>query len=257
VGNVDAPSQHHHSPLEHGRGASLPSVADPEERPPGPLQDQRNGTPGERSVPALHPTDPLVAVSEGAERQPEAPTGPYQSDTLEQPAKRRAVLVRGARSVSTLLAFVGAFLGVLFLLWPSLAPEGPPATQSATLEKPTLDRMVTFGQYLDRIELSRAPFDRSRLARRGALVEFDFMITGYRGKHLPLRWQLIDAESGNQLDQSSDTFITADATTDRGTWHVWVRSPKRRFRRLFVEIQLYDHSGRRAARTSENACQRS
>jgi hypothetical protein len=45
------------------------------------------------------------------------------------------------------------------------------------LEKPTLDRMVTFGQYLDRIELSRAPFERSRLARRGALVEFDFVIT--------------------------------------------------------------------------------
>jgi hypothetical protein len=153
---------------------------------------------------------------------------------------QRDRLLGGSRSISAVVAFVGMLLGIIFVLWPSLTPHGPPATKSATLQKLTLDRNVTFGQYLDRIEHSQTPFEPNTLARRGALVEFEFIITGYRDKRLPLRWQLIDAETGDQIDRSRDILIAPSATTERGTWNVWVPNPKRRSRRLFVQLQLYD-----------------
>jgi hypothetical protein len=153
---------------------------------------------------------------------------------------RRWALVDSARSIAAVVAFVGMLLGIVFVLWPSLKPEGRPEKRSATLTKLTLDPMVTFGQYLDRIEQSRAPYEPDQLALRGALIEFRFSITGYRDKRLPLRWQLIDAESGDQIDHSRDIIIVPTATTDEGTWDVWVPHPKHRRRRLFVEIQLYD-----------------
>jgi hypothetical protein len=133
---------------------------------------------------------------------------------------QRDRLLGGSRSISAVVAFVGMLLGIIFVLWPSLTPHGPPATKSATLQKLTLDRNVTFGQYLDRIEHSQTPFEPNTLARRGALVEFEFIITGYRAKRLPLRWQLIDAETGDQIDCSRDILIAPSATTERGTWNV-------------------------------------
>jgi hypothetical protein len=154
----------------------------------------------------------------------------------ERPPRRRpgtGVLLAGA-----LIAVVGIFL----MLWPSLKPEAAPATKAAQLSNPTLDRDITFGQYLDRKELPRRPYSNAVLARRGAFVTFDFRIEGYRGKRLPLRWQLLDARTGDQISQSRDVAITADATTDRGSWDVWVPLP-RGHRRVFVQVQLYDDDG--------------
>jgi hypothetical protein len=181
-------------------------------------------------------------VSADGESKPRPPNDARQSGTPERPLGHRDVLVNVARSISAVVAFVGMLLGVVFVLWPSLTPEGPPATKRAALEKLTLDPNVTFGQYLDRIEQSRAPYEPEQLVRRGALVEFKFTITGYRDKRLPLRWQLIDAKSGDQLDQSHDIIIVPTATTDEGTWDVWIPHPKRRSRRLFIELQLYDRA---------------
>jgi hypothetical protein len=170
-------------------------------------------------------------------------TGRRRRAGRDEPPRRRDALLGGARSVATIVAFVGTLLGVVFLLWPSLKPEGPTQTESVTLDRPTLDRNVTFGQYLDRIEESRAPYRPDTLARRGVLVEFDFVITGYRDKQLPIRWQLIDAQSGDQLDQSRDISLVPRVTNEHGTWHVWAATPKHRARRLFVQIQLYDRRG--------------
>ena len=122
--------------------------------------------------------------------------------------------------------------------------RGPPAARSATLSNVTLDRSVAFGQYLDRIKLTRTPYTPATLSRRGAYVEFDYAIAGYKGKRLPLRWQLVDARTADQLAQSEDLGIKAQATTDRGTWFVWVPLPHGHGRRFFVQIQLYKQDGR-------------
>jgi hypothetical protein len=159
----------------------------------------------------------------------------------EQP---RALVVRIARIVTSAIGLAGTVIGIVFVLWPSLKPEGPPAARSAMLSNVTLDRSVGFGQYLDRIKLSRAPYTPAVLSRRGAYVEFDYAIQGYKAKRLPLRWQLVDARTAAQLAQSEDLGIEAQATADRGTWFVWVPIPHGRKRRFFVQIQLYKPDGK-------------
>jgi hypothetical protein len=74
-------------------------------------------------------------------------------------------------------------------------------------------------------------------------VEFDYAIAGYEGKRLPLRWQLVDARTADQVAQSEDIAIKAQAMADRGTWFVWVPLPRGRARRFFVQIQLYKPAG--------------
>jgi hypothetical protein len=146
----------------------------------------------------------------------------------------------GARVIGIGLAI--AVVGGLFALWPLIKPHGAPATKAARLSNLTLDRDITFGQYLDRKELSRKPYSASLLARRGAYVAFDFRVEGYRGKRLPLRWQLMDARTGDQLDQSRDVSITPGAMTDQGSWDVWVPLPRGHLR-FYVQVQLYDNAG--------------
>lgn len=169
----------------------------------------------------------------------------YDVDTL---ARRLRVLLGekprrwrpGGRIIGIGLAI--AVVGGLFALWPSIKPRDAPATKAARLSNLTLDRDITFGQYLDRKELPRAPYQPPQLARRGAYVAFDFRIEGYRDKRLPLRWQLVDARTGDQVDQSRDVAIIPSANTDQGSWDVWVPLP-RGHRRFYVQVQLYDNAG--------------
>jgi len=133
------------------------------------------------------------------------------------------------------LLIVGAFV-----LWSSLKPHGEgAAVRAAALRNPTVDR-VTFGQYLTRSHLSRDPYTTGALARRGALVTFDFRIEGYKGKRLPLRWQLIDTRTGGQPEEGSGVGIIPKADVDQASWNFWVPVPGARDRRYFVQIQLYD-----------------
>jgi hypothetical protein len=141
------------------------------------------------------------------------------------------------------LGFIATLLGVVFLLWPSLKPQGAPPTKAAALSNLTLDRDITFAQYLDRKALSREPYQAADLSRRGAFVSFGFTIEGYKDKRLPLRWQLVDEGTGDQITQSRDVAITPDADTDQGNWDVWVPVPRSHARRFYVQLQLYNDRG--------------
>jgi hypothetical protein len=146
------------------------------------------------------------------------------------------------RATAAAVTFAATVIGLVFALWPAARPDEPPAAKGATLRNLTLDR-VSFGQYLDRIAQSRSPYVRAQLQRRGLLVGLDFKIEGYRSKQLPLQWQLIDARSGDQIARSRDLFITPTANVDRNTWSVWIRAPRGRARRFFVELELLDDRG--------------
>ena len=74
-------------------------------------------------------------------------------------------------------------------------------------------------------------------------MSFDFRIEGYMGKRLPLRWQLINAGSGDQVAQSRDVAIIPEAANDKGTWDVWVPVPRGANQRFFVQVQLYNNAG--------------
>jgi hypothetical protein len=138
---------------------------------------------------------------------------------------------------------IAILLGGLLVLWPAVKPQGAPPKKAAALSKPTLDRNITFGQYLDRKELARGSYQAAQLGRRGAYVTFDFRIEGYKGKRLPLRWQLIDDRTADQLAQSRDVALIPDAENDQGTWDVWVPVPRGEDRRFFIQVQLYNDRG--------------
>jgi hypothetical protein len=151
-------------------------------------------------------------------------------------------LPRVARAVAAIVGFVATVLGMVFVLWPSLKPDAPPTDRGAKLSDAQVEPGLTFGQYLDRIEQSRRPYGPADLGRRGAFVEFDFSVRGYKDKSLPLRWQLVEARSGVQLDQSRDLRVKPQVSTDAGSWNVWVPLP-RRAHRMYVQIQLYNPAG--------------
>jgi hypothetical protein len=165
------------------------------------------------------------------------------------PPERRTPLdvVRGVprivRAIVATVGFIATVVGLLFVFWPSLKPDEPPRAKGATLSHPTVAPDLTFGGYLDRIGQSRRPYSATDLAARGAYVEFDFAITGYKHKNLPLRWQLVDAATGAQLDQRQDLFIKPDVNEDRASWEVWVPAGRSRRRAVFVELALYNPPG--------------
>jgi len=151
----------------------------------------------------------------------------------------RARPIQIAKAVAAVVTFAATLTGLIFGLWPTLEPAAPPAAKGAALTNATID-LVSFRQYLDRTMQSRSPFGAAQLERPGALVGFDFNIKGYLGKDLPLRWQLIDASTHEQVHQSQDLFMTPTANEDQNSWSVWIPLPSRAGHRFFVEIQLLD-----------------
>jgi hypothetical protein len=147
-----------------------------------------------------------------------------------------------AKAIAALVTFAATMTGLIFGLWPALKPTEPPATKGASLSSATVDH-VSFGQYLDRATQSRAPYGPAQLERRGALVGFDVNVKGYVNKHLPLQWQLLDAQTGAQIDRSRDLVFVPRANDDHNTLSIWVQVPPGRDRRFFVEVQLLDNQG--------------
>jgi hypothetical protein len=147
-----------------------------------------------------------------------------------------------ARAIVGAVGFAATVIGLVFVLWPSLKPEPPPADQGATLSNAQVEPGMTFGAYLDRIGQSRGSLDRATLAQRGAFVEFDFAVRGYKDKHLPLGWQLLDARSGAQLGADRKLRVTPHADRDSGAWNVWIPL-QHKARRMYAQIALYNLSG--------------
>jgi hypothetical protein len=147
-----------------------------------------------------------------------------------------------ARAIVGAVGFTATVIGLVFVLWPSLKPEPPPADQGAALSNAQVEPGMTFGAYLDRIGQSHGSLDRATLDARGAFVEFDFAVRGFKDKHLPLGWQLLDARNGVQLDQDRRLRVTPRADRDSGVWNVWI--PLRtRAHRMYAQIALYNASG--------------
>ena len=122
---------------------------------------------------------------------------------------------------------IAAILGVVFLLWPNIKPGPDPAEGSADFTKPTLERPVTFGQYLDRVDLTRDPYSQADLAREGVLAGFGLTIKGYKGKDLPLRWFVLDTGTHEIVDQQNKKLLLhPDRDTARLTRSVWIAKPQ-------------------------------
>lgn len=175
---------------------------------------------------------------------PAAPAAaPATSGSAAAGGQLRSLPLRVARSTAAVVGFAATLLGIVFVLWPALKPAGPPAVKGVTLDNLQVDRR-SFAQYLQQVQLSAAPYEPATLGARGTMVTFHYVIDGFKGKHLPLRWQLIDARSGNQVAQSSDLRIIPSAPQDAANWYVWIPGPSGRTRQYYVQLQLYDEHGR-------------
>jgi hypothetical protein len=143
----------------------------------------------------------------------------------------------------SLPALAAAIMAAL-ILWP--AGRTPLSADDdytiASLSNATVD-YVDFGQYLAGVTQSRSPYRPAQLEHRGAVIGFDLNVKGYMNEHLPLHWQLIDARTGDQVDQSRDLLYVPKASDDHNSLLIWVPVPRSRNRRYFVEVQLLKNRG--------------
>jgi hypothetical protein len=133
------------------------------------------------------------------------------------------------KAAGGLAGAVASVLALVFLLLPNLQPTASEGSSEGTAElsEPRVETPVTFGQYLDRVEVSRASFGEEQLRRPGALVTVDVAIRGYRGQALPMRWYLLDG-AGDIVDQQSRRHsIRADRDETPAVWPFWVALPDR------------------------------
>jgi hypothetical protein len=177
------------------------------------------------------------------EKVPDEPRREAAREPAGPPPKpKERSLLSLVTKISGAATAISAVLGVVFILWPQLKPEPPPPVKSAQLAKLTVDRKVTFGQYLDRFDLPKDAFSANQLARQGVFLQFRIETTGFKGKELPLKWELFDAKSGNQVGESKSTFVEPGANTDSLSWHAWVPLPGRKGP-FFVLVQLLNEKG--------------
>jgi hypothetical protein len=144
--------------------------------------------------------------------------------------------------VAAAVGIVSGLVGLMFVLLPNLQPEPPARHKGVKLTRLDFQPRLTFRQYLQRVDQPATSFTPERLSQPGAFLEYRFVITGYKGQRLPVRYELIDASSGDQVAEARPFTIEPLAAQDSGTWHAWVPLP-RRARRLFVILQVFQPEG--------------
>lgn len=126
--------------------------------------------------------------------------------TRPKQAARRTVrqwlgeLSTGVKAAGGLAVAIAAIVGLVFLFFPDWAPDPTPEEGSAEFSEPTLEHPVTYGQYLDRVEIPRDTSTPEELARRGALFRVQLAVKGYKDEELPLRWYVLDQSTGDIVD---------------------------------------------------------
>ena len=129
----------------------------------------------------------------------------------------------------TVVGLVTGIAGLVFLFRPDLqpTPDEPPAAQSATLSKLTVDPDATRRQYLARIDQPASDYTAQQLAQRGALLEFRIAVNGFEGVPLILKWELFDDDSGEQVNESKAISITPNRGGNEANWEFWVPLPRK------------------------------
>jgi hypothetical protein len=155
----------------------------------------------------------------------------------------RPVALRVAKATAAIVAFVGSALAVIFLLFPQLKPEAPSPVRQVTLSQLELEPHVTFGAYLRRDHRDPGGLEAAVLKQPGALVTFHFVAEGYKDRRLPIVSQLINARTGNVMNENRDRWLEPEVTKDSGSWRAWAPLPSGRHRRVFIQVELYEPRG--------------
>jgi hypothetical protein len=146
--------------------------------------------------------------------------------------------------LATVVGMVSGVIGLVFLLSPNLRPEPDSPARSATLALLDVQPRLTRRQYLQRVDMSSATdtFTPKQLSERGVFVEYRYTVVGYKGKDLPVKQELIDAASGDQISEAKTILIQPLVTEDTGAWNAWMQLPNRRGE-FYVLLQLLEPKG--------------
>ena len=164
-----------------------------------------------------------------------------RSDESDEPVKGRSPLVLAAE-IGGVVSTLAAIVGLVFTLAPSLQPEPPPPRKEAAFREIEVERNVTRGQYLQRVDQGPGSYAPRQLRESGVLVRFNVVMTGHKGDDLPLRWALYDARTGSQLHKDMATTLTPEAETDQASWQVWAPVPAKGGL-YYVLLQLFEEDG--------------
>jgi hypothetical protein len=163
-----------------------------------------------------------------------------------EPRKRRFHRPSLAQAGS-LVALIGGVITIVLIFKPDWRP-----LQSADVGKLTIDkssiraRPAPLRRFYSRIQLRPQGETAAFLAQRGMLIEFSFEANGFRGKTLPIRRELIDAETNDVVPErgtnpaysDQSIGITPETNNDARKWFVWSPVPKTR-KSYYVTVSIY------------------
>jgi hypothetical protein len=131
------------------------------------------------------------------------------AERAAEPAGERGFWGLVAKATA-LVVLISAVAGLVYKFWPQ-----PEPVQKAEIPKVRVESGLTFGQYLERVDQDPGNLSDDVLSQKGALIQFTVEATGYRRKHLSLRWEVIDLGTHDAPVRSDAITITPGADTDR------------------------------------------
>ena len=158
----------------------------------------------------------------------------------EPPRRKRWNPLSGLPTVVALVTLVSTVIGLVFLFKPGCAPQD---VGTADISDIRVTKPVTFGRYLQKLELPPGTMSRGMLRRVGAMVSFNYQIKGFAGKSLPLRWELSDSATNALVDQDQAVTIKPSTNDEGRSWYVWVPVPQTK-RKYYVTVTIYQPDGK-------------
>jgi hypothetical protein len=169
--------------------------------------------------------------------------------TAAKPARRRRTKQAAGRNplilvgqIAAVVSLITGILTLVFMVRPGWQQSAPPDVGKAEISETAVVRPYTFGRYLQRLSLSPGTMSKQQLQRLGALVEFHYEITGFRGKELPLRWELNDVATNELVSEDQAVSIKPATNAEGRDWFVWVPAP-RTDRTYYVTVTIYQPKG--------------
>jgi hypothetical protein len=153
--------------------------------------------------------------------------------------------MRLAKQAGVVVGLISGVAGLLFLFFPGIRPGtggGSAPDQLPTITAVTATPGVTQGAFLASHDRKTTGFTKKQLAVVGASISEQIQIFGYRGKHLPLENQLIDAKTQAPVGTGRPFVITPDVDKVSRPWWEWVPLPAGRGS-YYVEAKLFDERG--------------
>ena len=151
------------------------------------------------------------------------------------PKKRSLFALVGQAGV--VVGLIGGIVTLVFVFRPGWKPKDVDVGTAKITDVRVL-QPVTFKRYLQEQELSAGTLSRSQLLKPGVMVTFHYELDGFRGKKLPLRWELNEAKTNALVDQDQAVTLTPSTNAEGRDWYVWVPQPKAR-RRYYITVTLY------------------